>query len=259
MQTIDYRGRRHIIIKSTGFASMRVTLIGAVWADGRPEAPLVIHKGKEKESDIERQSGPILYTFQKKAWVNQGLIIKWIQSIFPLIDTSPGKCIVWDSCRAHVSKKVKEYCRSRCIEMIVIPGGLTPYLQAGDIGIFKNFKDRLSAEIDGWKTRERENMQRTANGNPKPPDPAVVRRWVLNAWRGVPSEVINHSINAAGFTRNVKDWHISRHDVYGAMFMDAWNRTQGTIDVDPQEFEEIGQEDDMDVIDDCLVDLQYDE
>jgi hypothetical protein len=33
----------------------------------------------------------------------------------------------------------------------VIPGGLTPYLQAGDIGIYREFKDKLSNLIDRWK------------------------------------------------------------------------------------------------------------
>jgi hypothetical protein len=33
--------------------------------------------------------------------------------------------IVWNSCRAHISKRVKDHCRSRGIEkMIVIPGSI---------------------------------------------------------------------------------------------------------------------------------------
>ncbi len=71
--------------------------------------------------------------------------------MFPLLDATPGKCLVWDSCRAHIARKVKDHCRNRNIEMIVIPGGLTPYLQAGDIGIYREFKDKLSDLIDRWK------------------------------------------------------------------------------------------------------------
>jgi hypothetical protein len=52
--------------------------------------------------------------------------------MFPAVYALPGKCIVWDSCRAHISKKGKEHCQVCHIELIVIPGGLTPYLQAGD-------------------------------------------------------------------------------------------------------------------------------
>jgi hypothetical protein len=50
------------------------------------------------------------------------------------------KCIVWGSCRAYISKKVKEHCQTSNIEFIVIPSGLTPYLQAKNIGIYHEFK-----------------------------------------------------------------------------------------------------------------------
>ena len=53
--------------------------------------------------------------------------------------------------RAHIAKDVKAKCISKKIDMMVIPGGLTPYLQAGDIGIFKSFKDCLLSVIDDWK------------------------------------------------------------------------------------------------------------
>lgn len=38
-QTVDLSGRRHVIMKSTGFASMRVTVVASVWADGRKAPP----------------------------------------------------------------------------------------------------------------------------------------------------------------------------------------------------------------------------
>ncbi|KAG6948835.1 hypothetical protein JG687_00015238 [Phytophthora cactorum] len=48
---------------------------------------------------------------------------------------------MWDSMREHISKAVKAKCSARNIAMCVVPGGLTSYLQAGDIGIYKSFKD----------------------------------------------------------------------------------------------------------------------
>ncbi|KAJ0396886.1 hypothetical protein ATCC90586_002829 [Pythium insidiosum] len=37
---------------------------------------------------------------------------------------------------AHIGKLVKAHCAKRKIGMCVIPGGMTPYLQAGDIGVY---------------------------------------------------------------------------------------------------------------------------
>ena len=34
MQMVDLSGRHHVIIKSTGFALMCITVVAAVWADG---------------------------------------------------------------------------------------------------------------------------------------------------------------------------------------------------------------------------------
>jgi len=135
-QTVDLAGRHHVVIKSTGFSSMRITAAVSVWANGSKAAPLLIHKGKEGPIEYVTNNGPLFFTHQSKAWVNAELLIKWIDCMFPIIDMSPGKCIVWDSCRAHIATSVKEHCRRRSIEMIVIPGGMTPYLQAGDIEIY---------------------------------------------------------------------------------------------------------------------------
>ena len=135
-QTIDFEGRRHVIMKSTGFSSMRITACVGVWATSQRAVPLLIHKGKDGGYDICRETGPLLSTTQSKAWVNSDLLVKWIDALFPVVDVRPGKCLVWDSCRAHICNKVKEHCRTRNIKMVVIPDGCMSYLQAGDIGNF---------------------------------------------------------------------------------------------------------------------------
>ena len=166
--------------------------------------------------------------------------------MFPLIDATPGKCLVWDSCRAHIARKVKDHCRNRNIEMIVIPGGLTPYLQAGDIGIYREFKDKLSDLIDRWKNSD--GVQYTRGGNPKPPADEIVQTWVRDGWNGVNIQNIKSSIASAGFNEDHLQWHISKHDVYGTRFLQAWENTGDEMEPDPENFEQIGQEDDVEEI-----------
>lgn len=217
-QTVDILGRKHVIMKSSGFSSMRITAIISIWADGRKALPLVIHKGKD--GNIIMKQTNVCYTTQLKAWVNQDLIIMWIDLMFPLFDVSEGKCIVWDSCRAHISNKVKEHCKVRKIELIVIPGGMTPYLQAGDIGIFRELKDFLSNHINIWKFSNA--VEYTKSGNPKPPTVKRVNSWVDESWKSVSGNNIKNSIASAGFSSKHTDWHISKHEIYGSMFNDAW-------------------------------------
>ena len=65
----------------------------------------------------------------------------------PVVGEVQGKLVVWDSCRAHISNDVKSYMKNRGILSSIIPGGLTCYVQAGDIGIYKSFKDNLLSEL----------------------------------------------------------------------------------------------------------------
>ncbi|POM74695.1 Hypothetical protein PHPALM_8308 [Phytophthora palmivora] len=60
--------------------------------------------------------------------------------------------------------------------MCVIPGGLAPYLQAGDIAIYMTFKDLLYIEMHAWK--ESDKVGYTRFGNPRMPSVAVVCEWV---------------------------------------------------------------------------------
>lgn len=224
--TVDQRGARHVVVRSTGFASMRITVILAVTATGIKLVPVLIWKGKNV-STFEKING-VYVTYQPKAWVDSSLLKRWIDLQFPLLDTSEGRYLVWDSMRAHMSKDVKAKCQTRKIGMCVVPGGLTPYLQAGDIAIYRSFKDILCAEINAWK--ESDQVSYTKFGNPRPPDVKVVCEWVKRAWRETDPATVCNSIAAAGFSDNVYDWHIARHDVYGDKFMAAWDTESGGND-----------------------------
>eukprot|EP00644_Phytophthora_capsici_P014948 jgi/Phyca11/20524/fgenesh1_pg.PHYCAscaffold_65_\ len=211
-QTVDVTGARHVVLKSTGFASMRITAVLAVTASGRKLLPLIVWKGANPDGSVER-IGYTYVTYQKRAWVNSQLLIKWLDLVFPpIFDASmPGKATVWGSMRAHTSKAAKARAVKKDLQMFVIPGGLTPYVQVGDIGIYKSFKDKLSVTIDEWKSSDR--VVYTKEGNPKQP-PVEDVQWVQTAWKAVPDDVVRRSVAAAGFSPIYEDWHISRHDVY---------------------------------------------
>lgn len=221
-QTVDIMGRRHVIMKSTGFSSMRITVVLSVWANGSKAKPLVIHKGSDTK--VVKKEENVFSITQSRAWVNQELILAWIDLMFPLFDMSPGKCIIWDSCRAHIAEKVKDHCRKRDILQVVIPGGLTPYLQAGDIGIYREFKDKVSSSINVWKYSD--NLEYTRGGNPKPPSHQVVNMWVNNAWKELRQANIVNSVNSAGISQNLEDWHIAKHDIYGNQFREKYLEVQ---------------------------------
>ncbi|OWY91363.1 Pogo transposable element [Phytophthora megakarya] len=132
-----------------------------------------------------------------------------------------GKGLVWDSMSAHISKAVKAKCSKRNIGLCVIPGCLTAYLHAGDIGIYKQFKDILCALIDDWKNSNR--VEYTRAGNPRPPNVEVVAQWVYQAWKETDQSLVDNSIASAGFSPILDEWFIWRHDVYGRKFQQCWD------------------------------------
>lgn len=97
-----------------------------------------------------------------------------------LMDHLPGKALVWDNMSAHISKAIKARCAAKKIDMVDVPGGCTPYLQAGDIGIYKSFKDSMAPLINEWKTSDRGEY--TRGGSPRPPSMSEVAGWVMKAW-----------------------------------------------------------------------------
>ncbi|KAG3068836.1 hypothetical protein PC122_g16775 [Phytophthora cactorum] len=208
-QTVDIIGSRHVVVRSTGFLSMRITAVLAVTATGKKLLPLLIWKGKALPSFDK--IGGVYVAHQPRAWVDSKLLKRWIDLAFPLVDTGEGKYLVWDSMRAHISKEVKAKCAARNVSMCVITGGLTPYLQAGDIGIYKTFKDLLYMEINTWK--ESDKVEYTRFSNPRMPSVGVV----------------------SGFADHCMDWHVARHDVYGDRFREKWEAS-GEAEQDEGDF-----------------------
>ena len=123
---------------------------------------------------------------------------------------------------------------------------MTPCLQAGDIGIYCEFKDKISVLIDRWK--QSDAVEYTRGGNPKPPAKETVHTWVSDAWKGVNLTNIQNSIAAAGFAADETKWHIFKHDVYGELFRSTWINTVDT-EANIEDFEQIEQEDDVTEID----------
>jgi hypothetical protein len=146
--------------------------------------------------------------------------------VFPILDQTGGrKCLIWDSCKAHTAKQVKEHMICHGILNVVIPGSLTPSVQAGNLGIYKSFKDRISPIIAAWKNSDQ--VKRTVSGNPKPSEKEVVCRWVREAWRQFEPVVIQNSVRAAGFG-DFHQWMMWKHDVYGSSFQLLWSNHEIT-------------------------------
>ena len=122
-----------------------------------------------------------------------------------------------------------------------------PYLQAGDTGIYRQFKDLLCASIDAWKNSAA--VEYTRAGNPKPPSEQTVCEWVVKAWKDTPQLVIDNSIAAAGCSSNPSRWHIWNHDVYDSLFQEQWATEADNASSEDVDTELTNALDDIELID----------
>ena len=66
--------------------------------------------------------------------------------------------------------------------------------------------------------------------------------YLVKMWRRVCKQLA-----LAGFADNFEAWHMSKHDIYGELFKQAWTNT-APREVNPADLEAIEQDDDIDVI-----------
>ena len=185
--TVDITGSRHVPVKTTPYSTMRVTAMLGCDGNGNPSKPFIIGKNKTIGKGYEQieKVGNSYYCENKKAWMNEFVMIKWIDLEFPPspFDNTFIKAIVVDSCRAHVSKKVKAHCKKRNIELVIIGGGLTPYLQVCDVVLFSPYKKILNRHIKNWIYGDTDKDY-GPRGGLRPPRKELVTSWVICIYLG---------------------------------------------------------------------------
>ncbi|GMF41860.1 unnamed protein product [Phytophthora fragariaefolia] len=93
-QTVDITGSRHVLVRSMGGLSMRITAVLAVSITGSKVPPLLIWKGKS--SPTFTKIGGVYVAYPPRAWVDSTLLKRWIDMAFPLVDMREGKHLDWD-------------------------------------------------------------------------------------------------------------------------------------------------------------------
>ena len=106
-------------------------------------------KGKTKEDKELIRRRDINVKFSGNGWFNTELTKDWVDNT--LGRKMFGKrLLIWDSYRCHICPEVKASCKKNNIDMIVIPGGCTKFLQTLDVSANKPFKAAVMEQFDEW-------------------------------------------------------------------------------------------------------------
>ncbi|GMF50965.1 unnamed protein product [Phytophthora fragariaefolia] len=86
--TVDVTGSRHVVVRSTGFASMRVTVVLVVTASGRKLTPWSSGKTSGTTACALGARGGTT-----QAWVDSELLVNWLDRAVPAVLSGDGQAI----------------------------------------------------------------------------------------------------------------------------------------------------------------------
>ncbi|KAM4029731.1 LOW QUALITY PROTEIN: uncharacterized protein ACNLHF_022387 [Anomaloglossus baeobatrachus] len=139
---------------------------------GQASQPTIEQGKKDK---LERVSG-IFVLETEKAWATQAIMRKWVDLMLTHVMRGRQRgLLVWDAASTHRAKDMKTFLHDRNVDQIMIPAGMTAYLQTLDIAVNKTFKDNLRMEINDYIDNR---MERNQRGNFVKPKLQEVVTWL---------------------------------------------------------------------------------
>lgn len=177
-KTINQKGEKSVLIRTTGAEKRHLTVVLAVSADGDVLPPMIIFKGK-RALKFPVPKGWIV-TVQEKGWMDETLMLRWVAEIYLKYTHKDRSLIVLDSFRGHLTDKVKRAFKKGNSVMAVIPGGCTSKIQPLDVSINKPFKGILRKQWNSFM-RDSAKEARDAGAKVKAATKETVVSWLETA------------------------------------------------------------------------------
>jgi len=168
-KTVDVKGVKTIMIKTSGNEKTRYTVVLACCADGTKLPPLLNFKRKMLPKDVIPNG--IYIHVHSKGWMDG-----WRRNE-AVVRESVVQASRWSSCnrfKKRLATKLK-------MHLAVIPGGLTSQLQPLDISVNKPFKRFMHEEWAKWIEAPTHHV--TPAGRMRWPSISNVCEWVKNSWQ----------------------------------------------------------------------------
>ena len=102
------------------------------------------------------------------------------------------RLLAWDTYSCHIEGSATDSLKRKNIDVVLIPGGCTRYIQAPDVRCNKPFKQHCTESYDEWLSTTGLNEE-TDCGNLKAPPRREVVQWILKSWEKLSKEMIQKS------------------------------------------------------------------
>ena len=137
--------------------------------------------------------------------MNETVMIEWIDKCWK---TRPGaffqtkqSLLIMDSMASHKKDTVKDNLLKCKTQLAIIPGGLTCKLQPLDLTVNRVFKDRMRYIWEKWMTEGDHTF--TKSGRMRRASYQEVCAWVGQAWKEVPTSVIQSGFRRGGLLNDI--------------------------------------------------------
>ncbi|XP_018495076.1 uncharacterized protein LOC108864274 [Galendromus occidentalis] len=185
----------------------------------------------------------------EKAWCTQQVIQKWTDLMLPQVSRNGKRALlVWDSASTHRAKEMKAFLAKRAVDQIMIPAGMTGYLQTLDLAINEPFEDYIRIECREYIEHR---MTRNKRGNFVKPSLSEVVTWVKNSWAKISDECVRNALRAGYLDRNSSfaDSLIAKHERLGARILSEAETRKLTEDLqDTSFFTDIPESDTLEIV-----------
>lgn len=201
-KTVDTKGRKTILVKSTGHEKTKFTVVLSCLADGTKLKPMVIFKRKT----MPKMTFPsdVLVHVHENGWMDESGVHLWIEKVWNVhLDFVRNKkrLLVWDMFRSHLTENVKKHLQRSNTATAVIPGGLTSVLQPLDVCLNKPFKDNIRSEWNKWMVAGEKSF--TKGGNMRAPTLKVLCDFVIKSWDAIRVETVIKSFKKCGLSNSM--------------------------------------------------------
>ena len=126
---------------------------------------------------------------------------RYCREVLGVFTFGARRLLTWDSFRCHLTPAVKNLLNKGKIDSAIVPGGCTKYIQAHNVSWNKHMKEYLREMYDLWLADGTHEL--TAHGNMRAPPRWQMIKWVLEAWKMLPTDVIARSFKVCALSTNV--------------------------------------------------------
>ena len=143
---------------------------------------------------------------------------------------------------------MKQFLNKRRIDQIMIPAGMSSYLQSLDLVINKPFKDYLRIEVNDYIEHR---MERNQRGNFIKPNLTEIVNWVNNSWNKITANCVTNALRAGYLDRKCSfdGSYIAKHEKFGPRILEEINLQEIQSGIrDLMSYDDVPEEDEMIVL-----------